>query len=131
MKQELFILRGLPGSGKSTVAESLTGKEYICCADNYFLNSEGKYIFDKEKLNDAHRYCKEKCEYLMQSGYSRIVVSNTSTTEKELQPYYDLAKIYEYKVFSLICENRHNSENIHNVPVETLEKMKSRFQIKL
>ena len=35
------------------------------------------------------------------------------------------------KVFSIIVENRHGGENVHNVPQETLEKMKNRFEIKL
>ena len=60
-----------------------------------------------------------------------IVVSNTFTTEKELQPYLELAMKYDYKVVSLIVENRHGSQSIHNVPEETLVKMKNRFSIKL
>jgi hypothetical protein len=63
--------------------------------------------------------------------YREIVVSNTSTTEKELQPYLDLANEYGYKVVSLIVENRHGNSNVHSVPQETLQKMKDRFQIKL
>ena len=63
--------------------------------------------------------------------YPEIVVSNTSTTEKEMQPYIDLAKKYDYKVTSLIVENRHGGKSIHSVPEETIEKMKQRFEIKL
>jgi len=129
--KELFILRGLPGSGKSTVAETLTNSVAICCADDYFINDRGQYIFDKGKIGDAHRYCKEKVKYLMNNDIERIVVSNTSTTDSELQPYFDLAKINDYRVYSLIVENRSNTTNIHNVPEETLNKMKQRFSIKL
>ena len=60
-----------------------------------------------------------------------IVVSNTFTTEKEMKPYYKLAEQYGYRVHSLIVENRHGGINEHNVPDETLEKMKKRFEIKL
>ena len=66
----------------------------------------------------------EQCE-------PRIVVANTSTTESEIQPYMDLAKIHGYKIISLVVENRHGNTNVHNVPDETLMKMKERFQIKL
>jgi hypothetical protein len=48
-----------------------------------------------------------------------------------MEDYYKLAEQYGYKVVSLIVENRHGNKNIHNVPDETLEKMESRFQIKL
>ena len=63
--------------------------------------------------------------------YRKIVVSNTSTTERELQPYLDLANEFGYTVVSLVVENRHGNTNVHDVPQETLQKMKDRFQIKL
>ena len=64
-------------------------------------------------------------------GFSEIVVSNTSTTEKEMQPYLDLAREFGYTVVSLIVENRHGNSNVHNVPQETLKKMQDRFEVKL
>jgi len=67
----------------------------------------------------------------MKKQASRIVVANTTTTERELQPYMDLARRFNYKVFSVVVENRHGGVNIHNVPEETLVKMKNRFNIKL
>ena len=60
--------------------------------------------------------------------HPEIIVSNTSTTEKELQPYLELAKKYDYKVVSLIVENRHGNKDIHGVPEETLVKMENRFK---
>jgi hypothetical protein len=60
-----------------------------------------------------------------------IVVSNTATTERELEPYLKLAKSYGYIVVSLIVENRHGNKSVHGVPDETLEKMRKRFSVKL
>lgn len=48
-----------------------------------------------------------------------------------MEPYFDLAKTYGYKVFSIVVENRHGGINDHNVPEEKVEEMKNRFQIKL
>ena len=62
---------------------------------------------------------------------SDIVVSNTFTQEWEMKPYYDLAKSWGYKVFSIIIENRHGGVNEHGVPEDKLEMMKNRFEIKL
>ena len=67
----------------------------------------------------------------MEQEYIEIVVSNTSTTQKELQPYIDLANEYSYNIVSLIVENRHGNKNEHGVPDETLEVMKKRFDISL
>ena len=39
--------------------------------------------------------------------------------------------LFDYKVFSIIIENRHGGVNEHNVPEEILVKMKDRFETKL
>ncbi len=136
MKQ-LILLRGLPGAGKSTFANFIWQSGVIFEADQYFYDNEGNYNFDVTKLGAAHKDCQSRVEQAMKTHeenpqyYPEIVVSNTSTTEKELQPYIDLANKYDYKVISLIVENRHGNKSVHNVPDEKLEQMKNRFQIKL
>jgi NEDD4-binding protein 2 len=133
----LILLRGLPGSGKSTFANYMFSNN-IFEADQYFYNEEGKYNFDASKLYEAHKWCQLRVEHAMEDNlesngmyFSEIVVSNTSTTEKELEPYLELAKKYDYQVVSLIVENRHSGVSKHNVPAETIERMKNRFSIKL
>jgi predicted kinase len=133
----LFLIRGCPGAGKSTFALTIWDHVVICEADKFFYDKEGNYNFDKDKLHLAHKWCYDRVETFMKDNianeqfYPEIVVSNTFTTEKELKPYFELAEKYGYKVFSLIVENRHGNKNQHNVPEETLLKMKERFSIKL
>jgi predicted kinase len=130
--KELFLLRGLPGAGKSTLAKILVGDRDYCHkeADMYFVDSEGKYKFDFSLIKEAHEWCQQEVEFLMKYEHT-VVVSNTFTQEWEMQAYYDLAKKYDYKVHSIVVENRHEGVNEHNVPQETLDKMKQRFEIKL
>jgi len=135
MNKVLIILRGLPGSGKTSFAKYMFSNN-VFEADQYFYDSQGNYNFDATKLLDAHKNCQKQVEELMQMSETtqygqEIVVSNTSTTEKELQPYLDLAKLYGYKVVSLIVENRHGNSSVHDVPAETIEKMRDRFSVKL
>ena len=130
--KELFLLRGLPGAGKTTLANSIGGTWVE--ADHYFLNENGEYEFDASKLKYAHKWCQDSVEESMNFQSNKIIVSNTFTQEKELEPYYQLAEKYGYKVFSLIVENRHGESedtNTHNVPKETIQKMRARFSIKL
>jgi predicted kinase len=128
MEKILIIVRGIPGCGKSTFAK-LLGKN-ICTADD-FLMENGVYIWSPEKAGGAHLACQSKVKGHMKSGDSPIIVANTSTTLRELKPYYELAEEYGYKVFSVIVENRHGGINEHDVPEETLEKMRNRFNIQL
>jgi len=130
MEKFLIIVRGIPGSGKSKFATQLAPNINICTADDFFM-IDGKYCWKPNNVKKAHQWCQEKAETLMKKGSSPVVVANTSTTEKELQPYYDLAERYKYTVFSVIVENRHGGVNQHDVPEETLLKMRERFHIKL
>lgn len=130
----LYLVRGLPGSGKSTFSKTLGGIHIE--ADQYFVDIEGNYNFDGSKIKLAHEYCRAQTGAWMktdglQVNVDKIVVSNTFTQEWEMEPYYELAKKYGYKVFSIIVENRHEGTNVHGVPEEKIEQMKNRFKIKL
>ena len=139
--KKLFLLRGLPGAGKSTLAESLAnGAGSVHFEADMFFVKNGEYKFDATQLKDAHNWCRGEVEYAMQFGYrgnpvnsplGNIVVSNTFTQEWEMKPYYEMAERFGYTVFSLVVENRHGGVNSHNVPTETLTKMRERFEISL
>jgi predicted kinase len=131
--KELFLLRGLPGAGKSTLAKMLVGEKDYCHkeADMYFIDENGSYQFDVTSLRDAHAWCQEEVEFVMEYEHTPVVVSNTFTQEWEMKDYYELAEKYGYRVHSMVIENRHGGINSHGVPAETLEKMKNRFDLKL
>ena len=47
----LFLLRGLPGSGKSTLVKQIQAayaESAVCSADDYFLQEDGTYNYDKD-----------------------------------------------------------------------------------
>jgi predicted kinase len=134
MEKILYIVRGIPGSGKTTFARTLNS--IIVEADQYFVDAEGNYKFDGSKIKFAHEYCKTQTEAWMgtkgdQVNVNKIAISNTFTQEWEMESYFELAKKYGYKVFTVIVENRHGGTNEHNVPEDKIEQMKNRFNIKL
>jgi len=133
MEKVLYIVRGVPGSGKSTFAKSLGGTHFE--ADMFFMK-DGKYKFDMTKIKDAHKWCQDSVNTAMimnnTAGLNKtIIVSNTFTQEWEMKPYFEMADLHGYKVFSIIVENRHGGVNEHNVPEEVLTNMKNRFEIVL
>ena len=134
--KSLYLVRGCPGSGKTTLAESLawpTGSP-VYSADQYFEKEvDGKmvYEFDPKKLGAAHLQCQENTRRAMIAEYAHIFVANTFTRDSEMKDYYKLAEEYGYRVFAIIVENRHGGKDVHNVPEETLKAMKERFSVKL
>lgn len=138
-KNVLYLVRGLPGAGKTTFINTLMcmfedGETYADHfeADQYFYDEAGNYNFDVTKLGAAHTKCQRNTYEAMEAGADYIFVSNTFTTEKELKPYFQMAEDFKhYDVVVLTLENRHGNKSVHNVPEETMTKMRDRFSLKL
>jgi predicted kinase len=133
MEKILYIVRGVPGSGKSTFAKSLGGTHFE--TDKFFM-VDGEYKFDGTKIKEAHKWCQDSVNTAMLLNHtsglnSIIVVSNTFTQEWEMEPYFQMANYFDYKVFSIVVENRHGGINQHGVPEDKIQIMKDRFEIKL
>ncbi|ATI16124.1 hypothetical protein [Pseudomonas phage HJ01] len=133
----MYIIRGLPGSGKSSFARILYhqiwesgGTASICEADDYQMEY-GEYVWKAERVVESHKKCMEKARNSMKAGLDAVIVSNTSTREREVEPYIDMAEEFGYTVISLIVENRHGNKSVHDVPESTMEAMRKRFSVKL
>ena len=91
----LFILIGIPGSGKSTIAKQIS--THICEADLFpGLYREGK--IQSHLLKNAHEDCMKKTEEFMLQWAETIVVANTNLDSKSILVYVELALRYSYKV---------------------------------
>jgi hypothetical protein len=91
----------------------------------FFYTPHGEYEFNPSLLKDAHAWCKNKTEQDLSHGKS-VIVSNTFTQKWEIQPYIDLAKKYGAQV--IIKKATGNYNNVHGVPPEALERMRSRWE---
>lgn len=127
--KRLIILRGVSGAGKSTVADMMAEDLWpVCEADKFHYTEDGVYDWKPENVHAAHKWCQDKVKEAMEQGFLKIIVSNTSTTEKELTPYLDLAEEYEYQVVSLVVENRHGNNSIHDVPQNIRDTQEKRLR---
>jgi predicted kinase len=118
----LILIRGLPGSGKSTHA-----KLFNCFhveADMYHYH-DGKYCYENIYQKQAHKWCLDTTEFAMKQGLD-VCVSNTFTQRWEIQPYIDIAKSLRYEIIIIRKTSKYN--NIHDVPEDAMKRMEERFE---
>ncbi len=130
----LILLRGLPGSGKTTLAKLLSeeGKYPVHSIDSYFTDdTTGAYNFEFDKNHLAYKQCEEQTEQSIKQGFEKIFIDNTFTLEWEMEPYFKLASKYNYSIFVLTVENRHGNKNIHHISEEQIQKMAAKYKVVL
>ena len=144
MIKKLIFTRGLPGSGKSTIAEHFLNKHHdscsVCATDNYWLRPDGIYDFNWELLGKAHAWNQGLVRMIMKEEAdgpydSIIIVDNTNINFSEMKPYIKMALEYEYDVEFMepATEWRYDVEecfkrNTHGVPYATILKMSQKWE---
>lgn len=138
--QVLILMRGIPGAGKSTKAKELLGEGIIHSADAV-LEAKGDYnqIFATMKetknygqLFGAHMSCNRSAKKSMREGVSPVIVDNTNIKKADMKSYvkaalelgFDDSNIQFVDVGTAgLSAAELAARNVHNVPVETIEKM--------
>ena len=129
----VFILRGLPGSGKSTFAEHLVvDGGVIHSTDDFFVSEDGEYCFDPDRLNEFHSLNFLQFKNSLKSGVPFVVVDNTNSRRREWIHYLLTAESFGYTVMILNMPHPDPEvaakRNIHGVPAEAIRAMLSRWE---
>lgn len=137
---KLIIVRGIPGSGKTTFVKNLQVYDnpelsFHFEADMYFekfnpLSGQTDYDFKPSQLGKAHAWCQEQTKRALTNG-CKVYVSNTFTTLNELVPYLEMAtglgakiEIHEMSEIPVVEGKR---KSIHDVPQDVIDKMLQRW----
>ena len=106
--QTMFVMRGLPGSGKSTLVTILKQlypqSLAVCSADHFFINEQGVYVFKRDLIGQAHNECQKKAEEACRTGVLTVIIDNTNVRLDECRPYFEKANRYGYLI--LVVEPR-------------------------
>jgi len=132
--KELLIVRGLPGSGKSTIAKQIqdTFGGVIVCADDFWGPA---YAFDKSRIQEAHDWAYRQCEAHMQWNEERIILDGTYAQLKWMARYVEMATHFGYRA---ICREPDTEwawnprqcaeKNVHGVSEDVINTMLSKWE---
>lgn len=140
----LVLMRGVPGSGKTYLAEKIVTatigtslvdyKTHICSTDDFFM-ATGAYIYERQRLSEAHDWNQSRVRTALQQGLSPVIVDNTNVETWEMEPYlkYGVRNGYFIEVMEPNTPwakkfNQLIMRNSHNVPPNTIRKMLNNFQ---
>lgn len=128
-KKTLIIVRGIPGSGKSTFANKLKNyfEEHGYHGDTFesdsFFVKNGVYKFNPKLLYLAHKICYDKVfNNLEKENVDFSIVANTFILKSDVKKYREHAEELGYDVMIFRMTNKF--KDVHEVPEETLQKMR-------
>ena len=116
----LVIIRGLPGSGKTTYAKQCFPNHIHLEADMFFVDANGNYNFNVNLIKNAHEWCINSSRIFM-NHQKDIIISNTFTTLGEMRTYLDHAKLTGHQVSVIRMNTQYGS--IHNVPADVINRL--------
>jgi len=137
-KPTITIIRGLPGSGKTTKAVQIcieVGTATVS-ADDFFVGMDGIYRFNPAKLPEAHATCQASTRSLLERGKD-VIVHNTFTQGWEATPYVEMARGFgaSIAVFDLFDSGLTDEDlfkrNVHGVPLDSIKAMRARWDADL
>jgi len=128
-----YIMRGISGSGKSTIARAIAKEErgQICSTDQYFLIDD-KYCFDPTQLRNNHEANYQDFKYFAACEVPALICDNTNCQLWQFARYIAIAKKAGYVV--RVVEVRHPplaiaaERNTHQVPLNAILNMRKSWQ---
>lgn len=119
----LYLVRGIPGAGKSTFAKA--NFRCLILENDMWHESDGKYQWNAKSMKDAVRWVMSTAEFMLANGRD-VCVCNTFVKRASVEVYRKIVEKHAANFIVYRCT--HDYGNIHNVPKHVLESMKAGFE---
>lgn len=125
----LYIIRGMPGSGKTTLGKGLEqdNQATLIEADDFFTDpSTGKYVFESRMVRAAHKMARRQ---MMRYVYHKRPVACAAifATRREIMSYIDAARAVDSKVMAAIITCLDSFESTHEIPDDVIARHAKNF----
>ncbi|XP_012787272.1 NEDD4-binding protein 2-like 2 isoform X1 [Sorex araneus] len=140
LQKLLILLRGLPGSGKTTLSRILLGQSrdgIVFSTDDYFHHQDG-YRYNVNQLGDAHDWNQNRAKQAINQGRSPVIIDNTNTQAWEMKPYVEMAigkgyrvEFHEPETWWKFDPEELEKRNKHGVSRQKIAQMLDRYEYEM
>lgn len=127
-----YVMRGVPGSGKSALAKTLAGDNGAIHSTDDFFYVDGEYRFDGERLRSYHERNFEAFCNSLRNGVQVVVLDNTNTRHWHFERYVVAAQQAGYRVAFVVMPHPTPEvaaqRTLHKVPVQAIAKMIEKWE---
>jgi predicted kinase len=128
----LIIVRGLPGSSKSTWVRNNFSKSYLWYEpDHLITDCFGSYRFDAQLWDDVHDLTFRLVDFALARN-ENVIVSDVFPNRESLMRYIRLSEAHDSNldiitIKSSVFDSKFKMRNTHGVPLTVLSEMQSNF----